>query len=169
MTLQQQGVGGAPPAAPLSPAGAQAVGVKAQPVATTRPSSVASRVVVFNGGRIAEYELRRALLDRLHRLGPSFYRRMSAGEIMSRATNDLLQVRLLLGFAVLNFINTGFGLASALSVMLTISPPLTLAALSTLPPLAIVTLWFGRQMFTRTRDNQESSLVSCSRTSPLIR
>ena len=47
MTLQQQGVGGAPPAAPLSPAGAQAVGVKAQPVATTRPSSVASRVVFF--------------------------------------------------------------------------------------------------------------------------
>jgi ATP-binding cassette subfamily B protein len=115
---------------------------------------VASRVVMFNGGRIAEYELRRALLDRLHQLGPSFYRRMSAGEIMSRATNDLLQVRLLLGFAVLNFINTVFGLASALTVMLTISPRLTFAALATLPPLAIVTLWFGRQMFSRTRDNQ---------------
>ncbi len=58
---------------------------------------VLSRVAVFNGGRIAEYELRRALLHHLQKLGPSFYRRMPTGEIMSRATNDLAQVRLLLG------------------------------------------------------------------------
>src|SRR6476646_3240374 len=50
---------------------------------------VLSRMAIFNGGRIVEYELRRALLDKLQRLGPSFYRRMSTGDIMSRATNDL--------------------------------------------------------------------------------
>src|SRR5664279_4378993 len=32
---------------------------------------VLSRMAVFNAGRIAEYELRRALLDQLQRLGPS--------------------------------------------------------------------------------------------------
>src|SRR6186713_3178412 len=50
---------------------------------------VLSRVVVFNAGRIGEYELRSALLTKLQSLGPSFYQKMSPGEIMSRATNDL--------------------------------------------------------------------------------
>src|SRR5262249_50389725 len=63
---------------------------------------VFSRMAIFNAGRIAEYELRRALLHQLQRLGPSFYRRISTGDIMSRSTNDLTQVRLLLGFGVLN-------------------------------------------------------------------
>jgi ATP-binding cassette subfamily B protein len=117
---------------------------------------VLSRVAIFNGGRLAEYELRRVLLDRLQRLGPAFYRRMSTGEIMSRVTNDLLHVRLLLGFAVLNLINTAFALVSALSVTLTISFKLTLAALSTMPILILVTRYFSNLMFARTRDNQQA-------------
>src|SRR5262245_42997558 len=52
---------------------------------------VLSRMAVFNAGRIAEYELRKALLEQLQRLGPAFYRKKSTGDIMSRATNDLGQ------------------------------------------------------------------------------
>lgn len=115
---------------------------------------VLSRVAIFNAGRIGEYELRRGLLTRLQALGPSFYSRMSTGEIMSRATNDLGQVRLLLGFGVLNAINTLFALISALSVMLPLSPRLTLAAMAPLPILMLVTRGFSRRMFTFTRDNQ---------------
>src|SRR5215207_6049724 len=47
MTLQQGGVGGAPPAAPLAPAAAQAAGVRAAPVAARRPSGIAARVVYY--------------------------------------------------------------------------------------------------------------------------
>ncbi|HET9954980.1 MAG TPA: ABC transporter ATP-binding protein, partial [Polyangiaceae bacterium] len=43
---------------------------------------VASRMAIFNAGRYAEYELRQSLSERLLLLGPSFYRRMSTGEIM---------------------------------------------------------------------------------------
>ncbi len=110
---------------------------------------VLSRVVVFNAGRIAEYELRGALLARLQRLGPSFYQKMSAGEIMSRATNDLTQVRLLLGFGILNGINTVFGLASAFYVMMKIHPGLTFASLAPLPVLMWVTRRFSTQLYTR--------------------
>lgn len=117
---------------------------------------VLSRVAIFNGGRLAEYELRRALLAHLMRLGPSFYRRMSTGEIMSRSTNDLTQIRLLLGFGVLNVINTAFALVSALAVTLSISWELTLASLSMLPLLMLVTRHFSRQIYTRTRDNQDA-------------
>jgi multiple sugar transport system permease protein len=45
VTLQQSGVGGAPPAAPLAPAAAQAAGVKADPAITRRRSNLASRIV----------------------------------------------------------------------------------------------------------------------------
>jgi len=115
---------------------------------------VLSRVAVFNAGRNAEYELRRILSAKLLTLGPSFYRKMSTGEIMSRVTNDLTQVRLLLGFGVLNVINTVFAVASALAVMLPISPKLSAAAMVPLPLLLLVTRWFSSGFFTRTREAQ---------------
>ena len=117
---------------------------------------VSSRVAVFNAGRHAEYELRRALLHQLQRLGPSFYRRLSTGELLSRATNDLTQVRLLLGFAVLNAINTPFALIGALAFMLSISVPLTLASFATLPLLMLAMRYFGKNFYLRTRRNQEA-------------
>lgn len=117
---------------------------------------VCSRMAIFNGGRIAEYELRAALLDRLQRLGSAFYQRMPVGEIMSRVTNDLAQVRLLLGFGVLNVINTLFALVSALAVTLSISPRLTLAALAPLPLLLLVTRSFSHHLYSKQRDNQDA-------------
>jgi ATP-binding cassette subfamily B multidrug efflux pump len=117
---------------------------------------VLSRVSIFNAGRIAEYELRKEILERLLKLGPSFYRKMSTGEIMSRVTNDLVQVRLLLGFGVLNIINTGFALVSALAVTIPISPKLTLASLLTLPFVLLITRGFSKHFYTRTRDNQDA-------------
>ena len=117
---------------------------------------VLSRMAIFNAGRVAEYELRSALLDQLQRLGPAFYRRMPIGDIMSRATNDLGQVRMLLGFGILNCANTVFGLASALAVTLHISVKLTAAALATLPLLMAVMFVFARMMFSQQRENQEA-------------
>ncbi len=115
---------------------------------------VVSRLVMFNAGRIAEYQLRRTLLARLQRLGPVFFSKMSAGEIMSRATNDLTQIRLLLGFCALNLVNTAFGLVSALSVTLGISVKLTMASLCTIPLLVLATLRFARQSYVRNREAQ---------------
>ena len=117
---------------------------------------VLSRVTVFTGGRNVEYELRAVLLSRLHKLGPAFFRKMPTGEIMSRATNDLGQVRLLLGFGVLNVVGSLFALASALYVMLHLSGKLTLAALLTLPALMLVTRSFSGKLFKFNRENQEA-------------
>ncbi|CAN5529959.1 hypothetical protein BH09MYX1_BH09MYX1_44770 [soil metagenome] len=117
---------------------------------------VASRYFMFNAGRDVEYELRALLLHRLHQLGSAFYRKISAGEIMSRATNDLGQVRLLYGFGVLNVVNVLFAFASALQIMLAISVRLTLASFVMLPLIVIFTRSFSRQMFVRTRANQEA-------------
>ena len=117
---------------------------------------VLSRITIFHAGRMAEYQIRAAFMRKLLALGVSFFRRMPTGEIMSRATNDLTQVRLMLGFGVLNVVNTVFALLSAVSVMVGVSGRLTLAALAPFPLLIVVTRRFGRAMFARTRENQES-------------
>ncbi len=115
---------------------------------------VASRWFVFNAGRDAEYELRFELLRKLHQLGTAFYRKMPAGEIMSRSTSDLQQVRLLLGFGILNVVNVVFAFASALQVMVGMSPKLALACLVNVPLVALVSRTISKQMFRRMRDNQ---------------
>lgn len=117
---------------------------------------VASRWFIFNAGRDIEYILRRQLLSSLQRLGLAFYRTMSAGEIMSRATNDLTQIRLLTGFGVLNVMNVVFAMVSALQVMLGISGRLTAVSLLTLPLVMLLTRAFSGRLFARTQKNQES-------------
>ncbi|MGH7434149.1 MAG: ABC transporter ATP-binding protein [Polyangiaceae bacterium] len=115
---------------------------------------VGSRWYLFNAGRDAEYELRHELLRKLHQLGAAFYRRMPAGEIMSRSTSDLQQVRMLLGFGVLNLVNVVFAFASALQVMLQMSAKLTLACLVNLPLLILLSRSVSRGLYTRMRGNQ---------------
>ncbi len=115
---------------------------------------IASRWYVFNAGRDAEYELRFELLRKLQQLGAAFYRKMPAGEIMSRSTSDLQQVRMLLGFGILNLVNVGFAFASALQIMASVSPKLTLACLVNLPLVTIISRSLSRGLYTRMRQNQ---------------
>ncbi len=109
----------------------------------------ASRIQLFNVGRDVEFDLRNALLAKLHQLGPSLFRTLSTGDIMSRATNDLTQVRLLVGFGALNFVNSTLAFASAIALMLVVSPRLTLLALIPFPFIALSAMGFSRAMFKR--------------------
>ncbi len=113
-----------------------------------------SRVWIFNVGRDVEYDLRNEVLERIHLLGSSFFRRMPTGEIMSRATNDLTQVRLLVGFAGLNVVNSTVAFVSAIALMLAISPQLTMYALMPYPLLVLSTRSFGAAIFTRSVRSQ---------------
>jgi ATP-binding cassette subfamily B protein len=115
---------------------------------------VASRWYLFNAGRDAEYELRFELLGKLHELGVAYYRHMRTGEIMSRATSDLQQVRLLLGFGVLNLVNVAFAFASALQIMVVVSPKLTLACLVPLPVVTLLSRRISRGLYHRMRESQ---------------
>jgi ATP-binding cassette subfamily B multidrug efflux pump len=117
---------------------------------------VTSRWYIFNAGRDSEYELRRELLRKLHQLGAAFYRKMPAGEIMSRSTSDLQQVRMLYGFGILNVCNVAFAFGSALQVMLTLSPGLTLACLLNLPLVILISRAVSKGLYVRMRENQAS-------------
>jgi ATP-binding cassette subfamily B protein len=117
---------------------------------------IRSRIIVFNGGRDIEFELRGALLAKLHTLGASFFRRMPVGEVMSRTTNDLAQVRLLFGFGALNVVNTLFAYGTSLAVMLGLSLRLTVASTLVYPALILLTRGFSKRIFVRTRANQDA-------------
>jgi len=117
---------------------------------------VSSRTRIFNAGREVEFVLRERLLARLHTLGPSFYRRVSSGEIMSRSTNDLGQVRLLVGFGALNLLNTVFAYAVNIPLLYARSALLATLALLPFPVFVLVTQRFGRTMFQRSKEAQEA-------------
>ncbi|MFT3922411.1 MAG: ABC transporter ATP-binding protein [Myxococcales bacterium] len=113
-----------------------------------------SRIAIFNVGRDIEFDLRTALLDQLHRLGAAFLTRMPTGDVMSRATNDLAQVRLLLGFGSLNLVNAVVAYLSALALMVAISPKLTLYALIPYPLFVLAARAFVRKLFHVSQENQ---------------
>ena len=115
-----------------------------------------SRTRVFNVGRDVEYALRRDLLARLHCLGPSFFQRMPTGETMSRAINDLTQVRVMIGFGLLNLVNSSFAYTLALAYMLSMSRELTLWAILPFPLLILIARLMSKAMFTRSQQSQEA-------------
>ena len=117
---------------------------------------VYSRTAIFYVGRDIEFDLRNDLLNKLHILGPSFFRRMPTGETMSRAINDLTQVRLMVGFGSLNVVNSVLAYGLALAFMLSMSVELTLWALAPYPLLLLTTRWLGRLMFTHSTAAQEA-------------
>jgi ATP-binding cassette subfamily B protein len=115
-----------------------------------------SRIWVFNVGRSVEYDLRNELLAHLQKLDEGFYRGLSTGEIMSRATNDLNQVRLLLGFGILNLVNTLLAYGLGIALMINISPELTLWAMIPFPLFVLFARGFGKALYQRSRRSQEA-------------
>lgn len=94
---------------------------------------VASRMAVFQAGRRVEYDLRQALFARLCALAPSYFRRTSTGDLLSRASNDLTAVRVVFGPGVLNIANTFIVYVTGVTLLWRISPRLTLLSLVPYP------------------------------------
>jgi ATP-binding cassette subfamily B protein len=117
---------------------------------------ITSRILIFNAGRDAEYQLRRTLFAHLCRLDGAFYGRYRTGDLMSRLTNDLASVRALYGAGVLHGINTVFAYAIALPLMLQIDVTLTLAALAPYPVLLLGARHFARGIYQRSHALQRS-------------
>jgi len=115
-----------------------------------------SRIAIYDVGRDVELRVRNAFLEAIHRLGDPFVEQRSTGDLMSRATNDIGQVRLLVGFGLLNVVNAIFAYAIALAFMLSISVELTLWAMLPYPAFAVATRQFGRAVFKRSRSAQEA-------------
>jgi ATP-binding cassette, subfamily B, multidrug efflux pump len=120
-----------------------------------------SRTLVFGVGRQVEADLKQKIFDHLLRQEPGWVQTTGSGEVISRATSDVENVRRLLGFAVLSLTNTALAYALTLPAMLAIDPWLSLAAVALYPlMLAVVRLFGGRMM--RQQRRQQESLASLS-------
>lgn len=105
--------------------------------------SFGSRWVLIGISRDIEYDIRNSLLARLVKMDPEFYVRNRTGELMSRCTNDLSAVRMVLGPGIMYSATTLVGMVVAIAVMVKISPVLTLEVLIPVPFVFITVRYFG--------------------------
>jgi ATP-binding cassette subfamily B protein len=111
---------------------------------------------LLNGiSRRIEADLRDDFFRHLLRLDAKFYGEMRTGDLMSRATNDTGAVRMAAGPAVMYAVNTAVTFVFALTLMLWISPRLTLYALIPMIGLPVVVIGFGRIIHRRFEEIQE--------------
>jgi ATP-binding cassette subfamily B multidrug efflux pump len=105
-----------------------------------------TRQILIGLSRDIEYDLRNDLLSKLVQMEPEFYVRNRTGELMSRCTNDLNSVRMVLGPGIMYSANTIATMVLAVILMFWISA--TLSAYVLLPvPIVAVSVWlFGRQI-----------------------
>jgi len=106
--------------------------------------SFATRWVLIGVSRDIEFDLRNDLLQRLLILEPEFYVRNRTGELMSRATNDLNAVRMVLGPGIMYTATTIVTMVLAIGIMLKLSPSLTMWVLLPVPVVAIAVRHFGK-------------------------
>ncbi|MCP9830811.1 ABC transporter ATP-binding protein [Synechococcus sp. HJ21-Hayes] len=115
-----------------------------------------SRMLVFGVGRQVEASLKQQIFDHMLRQEPGWVQTTGSGEVISRATSDVENVRRLLGFAVLSLTNTALAYALTLPAMLTIDPWLSLAAVGLYPLMLATVRLFGGRMMKQQRRQQES-------------
>ena len=83
-------------------------------------------------------------MQRLLILEPEFYVRNRTGELMSRATNDLNAVRMVLGPGIMYSATTISTMILAILVLVALSPSLTLWVLIPAPVVAVAVWFFGK-------------------------
>src|SRR5271166_1692126 len=123
--------------------------------------SFATRWVLIGISRDIEFDIRNDLLDRLLVLEPEFYVRNRTGELMSRATNDLNSVRMVLGPGIMYSGTTIVTMVLSISVMVMLSRSLTLWVLLPVPIVAVAVWYFG-QVIHRLYEKIQESLATLS-------
>lgn len=124
--------------------------------------SFLTRQTLVVASRHIEYDLRNALFDHLQQLSRRFYHRYKTGDVITRATSDIENVRRYIGPAVMYLTRAVVTIATAITVMLIISPTLTFYALIPMPFLALSVFLMARMVHARSDaiQHQYSTLTS---------
>jgi ATP-binding cassette subfamily B multidrug efflux pump len=108
--------------------------------------SYCTRQILIGLSRDIEYDLRNDLLSKLVVMEPEFYVRNRTGELMSRCTNDLNSVRMVLGPGIMYSANTIATMVLAVVLMFWISATLSMYVLLPVPIVAVSVWLFGRKI-----------------------
>jgi ATP-binding cassette, subfamily B, multidrug efflux pump len=112
------------------------------------------RDILNSASRRVEFDLRNVLYDHVQKMPAEFYDRFATGDIMARATNDLLAVRMVAGPAMMYLIDTIIRAMLIVPAMVNISPLLTGIALLPLLGLPLAMVVLGQKIHHRTLDIQ---------------
>jgi ATP-binding cassette subfamily B protein len=113
------------------------------------------RRVVIGASRGIEYDLRNDFFAHLQKMPLAFFQARRTGDLMSRATNDLSAVRMMVGPAVMYTASTSLTFLVAIALMVSIDARLTLIALIPLPFVSISVKYFGAAIHRRFERIQE--------------
>jgi ATP-binding cassette, subfamily B, multidrug efflux pump len=107
------------------------------------------RRIIIGASRGIEYDMRNDFFAHLEKLPPSYFQAHRTGDLMSRATNDLNAVRMMIGPSVMYSANTMLTFVVALGLMIAIDPWLTLYSLIPLPFVSLSVKFFGTAIHKR--------------------
>ncbi len=113
-----------------------------------------TRWILIRISREIEYSLRNDLFAHLERLPMAFYHRNKTGDLMSRATNDLSNVRMLVGPGIMYTANTVLTAIFSIALMLRIDWRLTLVSLIPLPLVSYSVRYYGKRIHDLTEESQ---------------
>jgi ATP-binding cassette subfamily B protein len=107
------------------------------------------RRILIGASRDIEYDMRNDFFAHLQKLPLSYFQAHRTGDLMSRATNDLSAVRMMIGPSIMYAANTMLTFVVALSVMVSIDARLALWSLIPLPFVSISVKLFGSAIHRR--------------------
>ncbi len=114
-----------------------------------------SRTLSLNAARIIEFRIRNDLFHRLTQLDLGYFSNSRSGDILSRFSNDLTNVRMLTGFGAMSAINTLIVYSSAVTMMVGIHPWLTFWAILPFPLMVFTVKKVSHRLFHRSLLAQE--------------
>src|SRR5262245_2279670 len=112
------------------------------------------RRLIIGMSRDIEYAIRNDVFQHLETLPTSFYQKNKTGDLMSRVTNDLSNVRMLFGPGIMYSANTIVVSTFAILLMFRINWRLTLLALLPLPMVSLSVRYFGKRIHDLTEQTQ---------------
>ncbi len=114
-----------------------------------------SRTFVLNAARTVEFRIREEMFRRLVLLDQNYFSTNRTGDILSRFTNDLTNVRMLAGFGAMSAMNSCIIYIAAVTLMLRIHPWLTVCAIAPFPVMVLIVKKVSHRLFHRSLEAQE--------------
>jgi len=114
------------------------------------------RWIIIGTSRRIEFDMRNDFYGHLQKLPLRFYQEQRTGDLMSRATNDLSSVRMLIGPAVMHSASSLLVVVAAFVMMLRIDRQLAMISIISVPIIAGLVKFFGQLIHIRFKSVQDN-------------
>ena len=102
------------------------------------------RQTIINVSRYIEYDLKNEVFDHYQRLSLNFYKTNRTGDLMNRISEDVTQVRMYAGPAIMYGMQTLTLFVCLIPLMFIKAPTIAFYALLPLPVLSVLIYWISR-------------------------